>query len=105
MINMNRDFDYCVWTPISDLAQRRSALGLKNCPFISISSNISFVKTANRQLRASTANRRVHSLFRQGYLLYDLIPTTPEQRLRPLAEKYAQMLGQNDIFTRAFGLA
>ena len=59
----------------------------------------------DRQLRTSTAKRRVHSLFRQGCLLYDLIPTMPEQRLRPLIGKYADLLGQNDLFTRAFGLA
>jgi hypothetical protein len=59
----------------------------------------------DRQLRTSTAKRRVHSLFRQGCLLYDLIPTMPEQRLRPLIEKYADLLGQKDVFTRALGLA
>jgi hypothetical protein len=59
----------------------------------------------DRQLRTSTAKRRVHSLFRQGCLLYDLIPTMPEHRLRPLIEKYADLLGQNDLFTRAFGFA
>ena len=59
----------------------------------------------DRQLRTSTAKRRVHSLFRQGCLLYDLIPTMPEQRLRPLIGKYADLLGQNELFTRAFGLA
>ena len=59
----------------------------------------------DRQLRTSTAKRRVHSLFRQGCLLYDLIPTMPEQRLRPPIGKYADLLGQNDLFTRAFGLA
>jgi hypothetical protein len=59
----------------------------------------------DRQLRTSTAKRRVHSLFRQGCLLYELIPTMPEQRLRPLIEKYAYLLGQNDLFTQAFGLA
>ena len=31
----------------------------------------------DRQLRISTTKRRVHSLFRQGCLLYDLIPTMP----------------------------
>jgi len=59
----------------------------------------------DRQLRTSTAKRRVHSLFRQGCLLYDLIPTMPEQRLRPLIEKYAEMLGKNHIFTRACAIA
>jgi hypothetical protein len=41
----------------------------------------------DRQLRTSTANRRVHSLFRQGCLLYELIPNMPEQRLRPLVAR------------------
>jgi len=59
----------------------------------------------DRQLRTSTVKRRVHSLFRQGCLLYDLIPNMPEQRLRPLIERYAQLLSQNDFFTQAFRLA
>ena len=37
----------------------------------------------DRQLRTSTTKRRVHSLFRQGCLLYDLIPNMPDERLRP----------------------
>lgn len=58
----------------------------------------------DRQLRTSTVKRRVHSLFRQGCLLYELIPNMPEQRLRPLIEKYAELLNQNSIFTQTFGL-
>ncbi len=34
----------------------------------------------DRQLRTSTAKRRVHSLFRQGCLLYELIPNMPDER-------------------------
>ena len=49
--------------------------------------------------------RRVHSLFRQGCLLYDLIPNMPEQRLRPLVEKYEAFLNQNNVFTQTFGPA
>ena len=59
----------------------------------------------DRQLRTSTTKRRVHSLFRQGYLLYELIPNMPEERLTPLVEKYRQLLSENAIFTEAFGLA
>ena len=59
----------------------------------------------DRQLRTSTAKRRVHSLFRQGCLLYDLIPNMPEPRLRPLVERYQELLGQNAAFSEAFGLA
>lgn len=58
----------------------------------------------DRQLRTSAAKRRVHSLFRQGCLLYELIPNTPEHRLRPLIDKYAALLNQNSLFTQTFGL-
>ena len=58
----------------------------------------------DRQLRTSTVKRRVHSLFRQGCLLYDLIPNMPEQRLRPLVEKYQEILCQNKTFSQAFGM-
>ena len=59
----------------------------------------------DRSLRTSTVKRRVHSLFRQGCLLYDLIPNMPEQRLKPLVEKYDEFLNQNSIFTQTFGFA
>ncbi len=52
----------------------------------------------DRSLRTGTVKRRVHSLFRQGCLLYDLIPNMPEQRLRPLLVKYQEFL--NKVFTQ-----
>ena len=58
----------------------------------------------DRQLRTSTAKRRVHSLFRQGCLLYELIPNMPEARLRPLVERFEEILRQNVTFTGAFGI-
>ncbi len=59
----------------------------------------------DRSLRTSTVKRRVHSLFRQSCLLYDLIPNMPERRLRPLVEKYEDFLNQNNVFTQTFGPA
>ena len=59
----------------------------------------------DRSLRTSTVKRRVHSLFRQGCLLYDLVPNMPEERLRPLLVKYDEFLNQNRVFTQAFGFA
>ena len=47
----------------------------------------------------------VHSLFRQGCLLYELIPNMPEERLRPLIERYEELLRQSAVFSEAFGLA
>jgi hypothetical protein len=57
----------------------------------------------DRQLRTSTVKRRVHSLFRQGCLLYELIPNMPEASLRPLIEKYQEILSENRTFSQAFG--
>jgi hypothetical protein len=42
-------------------------------------------------LRTSTTRRRVHSLFRQGYLLYEVVPNLPEDRLPPLIDKYTEL--------------
>jgi len=58
----------------------------------------------DRQLRTTTAKRRVHSLFRQGCLLYDLIPNMPQQRLRPLIERYQDLLRQSASFSEAFSI-
>jgi hypothetical protein len=58
----------------------------------------------DRLLKSNTSKRRTHSLFRQGCLLYDLIPNMPEHRLRPLILKYAELLSQNSPFTETFGL-
>ena len=44
-------------------------------------------------------------MFRQGCLLYDLIPNMPEERLRPLIERYLQLLRENRVFSEAFGIA
>ena len=59
----------------------------------------------DRSLRTSTVKRRVHSLFRQGCLLYDLIPNMREEGLRPLLVKYEELLNENRVFTQTFGFA
>jgi len=58
----------------------------------------------DRLLKSNTSKKRTHSLFRQGCLLYDLIPNMPEHRLRPLIEKYAELLSQSNLLTQTFGL-
>ena len=37
----------------------------------------------DRMLKTNTSKRREHSLFRQGWMVYDLIPTMPERWLHP----------------------
>jgi len=56
-----------------------------------------------RMLKTNTVKRRVHSLFRQGCMLYDLIPNMPEARLRPLMERFALMLHEQPLFADVFG--
>ena len=58
----------------------------------------------DRMLKTNTAKRRVHSLFRQGCLLYDLLPTMRDDWLRPLMQRFSQMLQEQPLFTDVFGV-
>ncbi len=44
------------------------------------------------------------SLFRQGLLLYELIPTMREDRLRALLTRFGELLRQHQLFTGILGL-
>jgi hypothetical protein len=57
----------------------------------------------DRLLKSNTTKRRTHSLFRQGCMLYDLIPTMPDKRLIPLIEKFGAMLAEVPVFANTFG--
>ena len=57
----------------------------------------------HRMLKASTVKRRVHSLFRQGCLLYDLLPGMRDDWLRPLMQRFSQMLLELPLFADVFG--
>src|SRR5271165_3879697 len=56
----------------------------------------------DRLLKSNTTKRRTHSLFRQGCMLYDLIPNMPE-RLLLLIERFAAMLAEVPVFADTFG--
>ena len=57
----------------------------------------------DRHLKSNTTKRRTHSLFRQGCMLYELIPTMPEVRLLPLIERFTTMLAELPVFADTFG--
>jgi hypothetical protein len=57
----------------------------------------------DRLLKSNTAKHRTHSLFRQGCMLYELIPTMPELRLLPLVKRFAAMLAEVPAFADTFG--
>jgi hypothetical protein len=56
----------------------------------------------DRHLKVNTAKRRTHSLFRQGCMLYELIPNMPEVRLRPLVEKFGSYINQHPSLNHTF---
>ncbi len=59
----------------------------------------------DRHLKVNTAKRRTHSLFRQGCMLYDLVPAMPETRLKPLIQKFTEMLQNKTATTMLFPTA
>ena len=57
----------------------------------------------DRHLKSNTAKRRTHSVFRQGCMLYELIPNMPTIRLRPLVKQFGVMLAGLPVFAEMFG--
>ena len=55
----------------------------------------------DRLLKSNASKTRTHSLFRQGCMLYELIPTMPQHRLVPLMEKFAQAVSRTGLFPTA----
>ena len=56
----------------------------------------------DRLLKSNTAKTRSYSLFRQGCMLYELIPNMPEHRLAPLMAAFAQAVAQASAFSGLF---
>ena len=56
----------------------------------------------DRDLRSGTSKRRTHSVFRQGCLLFGLLPNMPEVRFRPLIERFSEMLRESSVFMKVF---
>ncbi len=56
----------------------------------------------DRLLKSTTSKTRSHSLFRQGCMLYELIPNMPEHRLAPLIAHFAQALSEPTEFAGVF---
>ena len=58
----------------------------------------------DRHLKSNTAKHRTHSLFRQGCMLYELIPSMPEPRLWPLIERFGEIVMQNRALAQTFSI-
>jgi hypothetical protein len=59
----------------------------------------------DRLLKSNTSKTRTHSLFRQGCMLYDLIPNMPEHRLLPLMQKFNAALSTAEVFATVLAIA
>jgi hypothetical protein len=57
----------------------------------------------DRHLKTNTTKRRTHSLFRQGSVLYELMPNVSDRLLLPLLRRFEQMLAGQPLFMRTFG--
>jgi hypothetical protein len=87
--------------------QRRDRLWLLNAFAVALLTLLGAAGEAlgcDRHLKSNTSKKRTHSLFRQGAMLYDLIPTMPEPRLRPLIERFAAMLRELHAFAGVYGV-
>src|SRR5271166_5934674 len=56
----------------------------------------------DRLLKSNTSKTRAHSLFRQGCMLYELIPTMPEHRLSPLIARFGETIAACASFSGIF---
>ena len=56
----------------------------------------------DRLLKSNTSKTRTHSLFRQGCMLYELIPNMPEHRLVPLITAFAKAISDAHEFSGLF---
>jgi len=59
----------------------------------------------DRLLKSNTSKTRTHSLFRQGCMLYELIPTMPHHRFAPLMEKFAEAVSRTGLFPTAVAVS
>ena len=88
--------------------QRRDRLLLLNAfavLFLTLLGEAGEALGMDRRLKVNTVKRRTHSLFRQGCMLYDLIPAMPEPRLRPLIERFLEMLKNRPITAQLANIA
>ena len=56
----------------------------------------------DRLLKSNTSKTRTHSLFRQGCMLYELIPNMPEHRLARLMAAFATAVSHTTTFSGLF---
>lgn len=56
----------------------------------------------DRYLKANTVKHRTHSLFRQGQMVYDLIPRMREQWLTPIMQAFVELIQAHRTLSQVF---
>jgi hypothetical protein len=58
----------------------------------------------DRHTKANTVKRRTHSLYRQGCMWYQLLPTLRDEWFRPLMRRFGELVAQHAVFSELFGI-
>lgn len=58
----------------------------------------------DRYLKANTVKRRTHSLFRQGLMVYELMPTMKEEWLARIVAAFSDMLAKRPTISEVFSV-
>ena len=58
----------------------------------------------DRHTKVNTVKRRTHSLYRQGWMWYQLIPTLRDEWFRPLMRRFGELVSKHAVFTKVFGI-
>jgi hypothetical protein len=57
----------------------------------------------DRYLKTNTSKKRTHSLFRQGCMVYDLMPNMPDKWLRLIMQQFEKTIDEHNDFTDVYG--
>lgn len=57
----------------------------------------------DRTLKANTTKKRTHSLFRQGWMTYELLPNMPDKWLKPIMNTFSKLLKQQRVWESMLG--
>lgn len=58
----------------------------------------------DKKTRAGTSKKRTHSLYRQGVMWYQLLPTARDEWIIPLMKRFGELVAQQAVFAELFGV-
>lgn len=58
----------------------------------------------DRHTKASTTKKRTHSLYRQGWMWYQLLPTARDEWVQPLMRRFGELVREHAVFGELFGI-